>query len=37
VLILGALITDIALHGDVHMIFLAKKFFGLLEWIAFWR
>ncbi len=36
-LILTALLLDIAIFGDEHMIFLGKKFADLLHWIAFWR
>ena len=32
-----ALILDVALVGDRHVIFLAKKFMDLLNWVAFWR
>ncbi|MDF3413478.1 hypothetical protein HKX54_03335 [Sulfitobacter sp. M57] len=37
VLIVGALITDVMLFGIEHLLFLGKKFFELIEWIAFWR
>ena len=36
-LILGALALDVALVGDAHMVFLAKKLLALIEWLAFWR
>lgn len=41
-LILGALIiaalgADYVLFGSEHLLFLGKKFFALLEWVAFWR
>lgn len=36
-LILIALAIDFALVGDAHVIFLAKKFMELLNWVAFWR
>ncbi|MBT8152485.1 hypothetical protein KMP13_00950 [Epibacterium ulvae] len=35
--ILIAAIADVVLFGDEHMIFLAKKFFELTHWMAFWR
>jgi hypothetical protein len=35
--ILLALVVDVILYGDTHLIFLAKKFAELIEWIAFWR
>ncbi|MEM8654753.1 MAG: hypothetical protein AAGF36_08395 [Pseudomonadota bacterium] len=37
VLIVGAIVADVALYGTEHLIFLGKKFADLLEWIAFWR
>ncbi len=36
-LILIALAVDIALVGTEHLVFLAKKFLELIEWVAFWR
>lgn len=36
-MIFSALVLDIALYGSEHMIFLGKKFFDFIEWIAFWR
>ncbi|WP_420002959.1 hypothetical protein [Arenibacterium sp. LLYu02] len=41
-LILGVLIVltitvDVLVFGPVHMLFLAKKLFLLIEWMAFWR
>ncbi|MDF1718277.1 MAG: hypothetical protein P1U75_16610 [Antarcticimicrobium sp.] len=36
-MILSALVIDLALFGSGHMIFLAKKLFELTEWMAFWR
>lgn len=35
--IIAALIADIALFGDEHLLFLGKKLFDLIEWLAFWR
>ncbi|GLO74292.1 hypothetical protein MACH18_13720 [Phaeobacter italicus] len=32
-----AIAIDIALFGDVHMIFLGKRMLELIDWIAFWR
>ena len=37
VMILGAILLDLALVGDDHLVFLGKKFFTFLEWLAFWR
>ena len=36
-LIIAALVVDILIYGDVHVLFLAKRFFELVEWVAFWR
>ena len=36
-LILAAVALDLILAGSDHMIFLGKKLFELIEWIAFWR
>ncbi|MEP1520037.1 hypothetical protein [Ascidiaceihabitans sp.] len=29
--------VDIMVYGSDHVIFLGKKMFELIEWIAFWR
>ena len=36
-LIVGAVVVDVWLYGDTHMVFLGKKFADLIEWLAFWR
>lgn len=36
-IIAAALAVDIYLYGSAHMIFLGKKLFELIEWVAFWR
>ena len=36
-LIVAAITIDMVLYGTEHMIFLGKKFYDFLEWIAFWR
>ncbi|MBI6628991.1 hypothetical protein [Pontibaca salina] len=41
-LVLGFLITalaatDLILFGSQHMVFLGKRIFDLIEWLAFWR
>lgn len=36
-LILAAIVADVALFGTDHLVFLGKKLFELIEWIAFWR
>ncbi len=35
--LIAAIVADIMLYGDEHVIFLGKKMFELIEWIAFWR
>ena len=37
ILILAAVGIDMLIFGTEHMIFLGKKVFALLDWIAFWR
>ena len=37
VLILGAIGVDYVLFGTEHVVFLGKKFFVLLHWLAFWH
>lgn len=37
VLILTALALDYSVFGSDHLIFLGKKLFVLLDWLAFWR
>lgn len=36
-LIVGAVGIDILLFGTEHLVFLGKKLFELIEWLAFWR
>ncbi|APG47144.1 Glyceraldehyde-3-phosphate dehydrogenase [Phaeobacter inhibens] len=36
-LIITAVAIDIWIYGQVHMVFLGKRLFELLDWIAFWR
>jgi hypothetical protein len=36
-ILIAALGIDVLLYGNEHMIFLGKKLFELIEWIAFWR
>ncbi|MFP3383071.1 MULTISPECIES: hypothetical protein [Tritonibacter] len=35
--LLSALAIDVALFGTEHLLFLGKKLFLLIEWMAFWR
>lgn len=32
-----AITADVMIYGSDHMIFLGKKMFELIEWLAFWR
>lgn len=36
-LLIAALATDVLLYGSEHLIFLGKKLYELIDWIAFWR
>ena len=36
-LILGGLALDYALYDTEHLVFLGKKVFELIDWLAFWR
>ncbi|EPX78497.1 hypothetical protein [Salipiger mucosus] len=36
-LLIAAIALDIYLFGNEHMLFLARKLFVLLDWMAFWR
>ncbi|MFD2739839.1 hypothetical protein ACFSUD_09685 [Sulfitobacter aestuarii] len=35
--IVGALALDGLIYGSEHFVYLGKKFFELIEWMAFWR
>jgi len=35
--LLTALAVDAVFFGTEHMVFLGKKLFELIEWLAFWR
>ena len=35
--ILAAILADLALNGGSALLFLALKFLDLVEWVAFWR
>tara|TARA_R110002124_G_scaffold73668_2_gene197533 strand:- start:380 stop:523 length:144 start_codon:yes stop_codon:yes gene_type:complete len=32
-----AVAADVLMYGREHLIFLGKKLFELIEWMAFWR
>ncbi|MEX0339783.1 MAG: hypothetical protein AB3N11_12175 [Arenibacterium sp.] len=36
-LILIAVVLDILIFGNEHVIFLGKKLLEFIDWIAFWR
>ncbi|WIY24951.1 hypothetical protein [Parasedimentitalea psychrophila] len=36
-IIIASLVADIALFGTVHVVFLGKRFYELIDWVAFWR
>ncbi|MGA9253920.1 MAG: hypothetical protein WBV78_04890 [Roseobacter sp.] len=35
--LLGLIVVDVLLFGTEHLVFLGKKMFELIEWLAFWR
>ncbi|SPF80760.1 hypothetical protein [Pseudoprimorskyibacter insulae] len=35
--IVAALTVDHMIYGNDHAIFLGKRLFDLIEWLAFWR
>ena len=37
VVLIGLIAIDLMLFGTEHMVFLGKKLFDLIEWMAFWR
>lgn len=37
ILIVAALLADVFLTGGNNLLFLAKKFTDMTEWMAFWR
>ena len=36
-IILALICVDVLIFGWGHLLFLAKKFADLIEWVAFWR
>lgn len=36
-LILCGIAVDVLMFGNEHLLFLSRKFFDLLDWVAFWR
>jgi hypothetical protein len=37
ILIVAAIIADLTLNGGVALVFLARKFLDLIEWVDFWN
>lgn len=35
--LIATVVVDVVFYGNEHLIFLGKKLFELIEWIAFWR
>ena len=35
--LISGMLVDGYYYGSDHMIYLGKKFFALIEWMAFWR
>jgi hypothetical protein len=36
-ILIAAFVADTMIFGNEHLIYLGKKLFDLIEWIAFWR
>lgn len=36
-LLLALIVVDLLIYGSEHIVFLGKKMFELIEWLAFWR
>lgn len=36
-ILIAAIVADVLYFGTEHLIFLGKKMFDLMEWMAFWR
>ncbi|MGR3805544.1 hypothetical protein [Marinibacterium profundimaris] len=37
IVIVSAVTADVAFYGTEHIVFLGKKLYNLIEWMAFWR
>ncbi|WP_083098761.1 glyceraldehyde-3-phosphate dehydrogenase [Pseudophaeobacter leonis] len=35
--VIAGLVADLTLADGSNLLFLSKKFFALLDWVAFWR
>ena len=36
-ILVAAIAVDVIVFDTEHLLFLARKFFALLDWVAFWR
>ncbi|WP_323769065.1 glyceraldehyde-3-phosphate dehydrogenase [Antarctobacter sp.] len=36
-LLVGAIVADASLNDGGNLLFLGRKFFVLIDWLAFWR
>ncbi|WP_417208390.1 glyceraldehyde-3-phosphate dehydrogenase [Antarctobacter sp.] len=36
-LLVGAIVADLYLKDGSNLLFLGRKFFVLIDWLAFWR
>lgn len=36
-IIIGGIVADMTMMDGANLLFLGKKFFDLLHWLAFWR
>jgi hypothetical protein len=36
-LLIGGMMIDYAMFGPEHLLFLSKKLYAFLDWLAFWR
>lgn len=36
-LIVGAIAADVIFYGSENLLFVLRKMFDLIEWLAFWR
>ena len=36
-ILVGLIAADVFLAGGANLLFLGRKFFVLIEWLAFWR
>ncbi|MDU9003649.1 hypothetical protein [Sedimentitalea todarodis] len=36
-MLVGSIAVDVVLYGGEHLVFLGKKLYEFIEWLAFWR